>query len=200
VIAALAMAAMLGAVSMVIDAGVFFVIQRQLQDAADAAALAAVWYDPGCDAATMGIDGCQVAISNPTPPQCMVPPNSTLPGTMPCTAAFAQVKANWSSVLGLCAGPNLPAGSIPVTILAYRVHSIPSANPGAPQLNPFAVSLSCDAPHWFARALPGVKLTQTLSANSAAALAWLGPSGQLQTTRPANPRLVARLIPSALIS
>src|ERR1700716_1171121 len=48
VLAALAMTSMLGAVSMVIDAGVYFVIQRQLQNAADAAALAAVWYDPAC--------------------------------------------------------------------------------------------------------------------------------------------------------
>ena len=48
VIAAIAMVAVVGAVAMVIDAGMFFVIQRQLQSAADAGALAGAWYDPIC--------------------------------------------------------------------------------------------------------------------------------------------------------
>ena len=50
-ITALALYAMLvltGALALVVDAGVFFVTQRQLQTAVDAAALAAVWYSPVC--------------------------------------------------------------------------------------------------------------------------------------------------------
>src|SRR5439155_27371846 len=69
VIAALAMTSMLGALSMVIDAGVYFVIQRQLQNAADAAALAAVWYDPACPSGTSEWlnAGCQSSAQGPVP-------------------------------------------------------------------------------------------------------------------------------------
>jgi len=53
-IAAVAMVAMVGALAMVIDAGIFFVIQRRLQTAADSAALAGAWYDPVCPYPTGG--------------------------------------------------------------------------------------------------------------------------------------------------
>jgi hypothetical protein len=202
VLATLAMTTMLGALSMVIDAGVFFVIQRQLQNAADAAALAAVWYDPACVASsgtppdTMGQHGCQNSDPGllPPPPECSIPPNTA---NLPCSAAVATVRANLSSVLGLCAGPNLPAGTIPVQIISYPGVT-PPAPPAAPPLPPYVVSVSCDAPRWFARVLPGLSATVHLNGNSAAALGWLGPAGQLQPTAPTPPapmRLVARLIP-----
>jgi len=197
-VATLAMTTMLGALSMVVDAGVFFVIQRQLQNAADAAALAAVWYDPACISSsgvlpndTMDKHGCQNFDPNlwPFPAECSVPPNVA---NMPCSAAVAAVKANWSSVLGLCAGPNLPAGTIPVHITAYPGVAPPAPSP---QLPPYVVSVSCDAPRWFARVLPGLSATVHLNGNASAALGWLGPSGQLQATPPAPPiRLVARLM------
>jgi Putative Flp pilus-assembly TadE/G-like len=44
----LAFAAMIGLLAMVIDAGLFYMVDSELQNAADAAALAAVWYLPAC--------------------------------------------------------------------------------------------------------------------------------------------------------
>ncbi|GAC1316459.1 MAG: hypothetical protein NVSMB2_09350 [Chloroflexota bacterium] len=53
--AAMALVAMVGALAMVVDTGMFLVIQRQLQAAADAAALAGAWYPNVCPS---GADGC----------------------------------------------------------------------------------------------------------------------------------------------
>jgi uncharacterized membrane protein len=47
-IAAVTIIAVVGALAMVVDAGIFFVIQRQFQAAADAAALAGAWHKPVC--------------------------------------------------------------------------------------------------------------------------------------------------------
>jgi hypothetical protein len=180
------MVAMLGAVSMVIDAGVYFVLQRQLQNAADAAALAAVWYKPACPPTAPWVAaGCQTTISGSPAPQC----NPFL-DPFPCTAAVETAQANWGQASLLCQGPNLPAGTIPVNIStgAGQVLNLPN-------VQPYVVTLSCDAPHWFARVLPGVNLTMKISVSSAAALGWLGSNGQLVgDPPPPNARLVARLI------
>ena len=64
--AAVAMVALVGSLAMVVDTGIFFVIQRQLQSAADAGALAGAWYDPVCPAAASGCatgSAAEVAIS-----------------------------------------------------------------------------------------------------------------------------------------
>jgi hypothetical protein len=184
VIAALAMTSMLGAVSLVIDAGIYFVIQHQLQNAADAAALDAVWFFPAC-AQSMEPSGCQASYPGATPPQCTV-----FGDLNPCSAAVYTTQANWSAALSLCQGPNLPAGSIPIDI---------STGPGqllnVPGVQPYVVTLSCDAPHWFGRVLPGVNLTMRISVSSVAALGWMGPSGDLLGALPSPPTpLVARLI------
>ena len=208
VIAALAMTSMLGALSMVIDAGVYFVIQRQLQNAADAAVLAAVWYDPACPSGqlnqvTAQLDwlnaGCQTSTSGPTPLNCdpsPAVPNPPYPyDPRPCTAATQQVLANQSVALSLCAGPNLPSGTIQVNITAYPGLP-PSRSLNVPNVVPYVVTLSCDAPHWFGRALPNVKLTMNISVSAAAALGWLDTNGQLvggNRPTPTTP-LVARLI------
>jgi len=198
VIAALAMTALLGAVSLVIDAGVYFVLQHQLQNAADAAALSAVWYYPACQIPNLSDPndpwrkaGCQPSNPDPRPPQC----NPAL-APAPCTAAVTMAKANWSAALSLCQGPNLPNGTIPVNIAAN-----PSQGLNLPGVSTYVVTLSCDAPHWFARVLPGVNLTMHISVSSAAALGWLGPNGQLlgdpqpPPTPPAlSTPLVARLL------
>lgn len=55
IMATIVMTAMLGAVAMVIDTGIFLVVQRQLQSAADAGALAGAWHDPVCP---LGADLC----------------------------------------------------------------------------------------------------------------------------------------------
>jgi hypothetical protein len=197
--AALGMVAMLGAVSLVIDAGVYFVLQRQLQNAADAAALSAVWISPACPINPVDpmdpwlAAGCQSRYpGNPgsTPPECRVPPNSVF-NSNPCSAAVYTTKANWTAALSLCQGPNLPTGTIPIKITAA-----PSQALNLPNVGTYVVTLSCDAPHWFARVLPGVNLTMNISVSSAAALGWRGQNGQLlgdpQPT-PTTP-LIARLI------
>jgi uncharacterized membrane protein len=82
VIAAIAMVAVVGGLAMVIDAGMFFVIQRQLQSAADAGALAGAWYQPICL----------------TPPGCRLSP--------PTAQSVAQsvARANAETIKGLCGG------------------------------------------------------------------------------------------------
>src|SRR5207253_5140984 len=65
VIAAVAMVAIVGGLAMVVDAGMFFVVQRQFQAAADAGALAGAWYGPVC---TVPLEGCETsALAAPTP-------------------------------------------------------------------------------------------------------------------------------------
>jgi hypothetical protein len=200
VIAALAMTSMLGALSMVIDAGVYFVIQRQLQNAADAAALAAVWYDPACPSPNPAwvTAGCQLSNPDPTPPECLQPQNSAY-SARPCTAAVNQVKANWGIALSLCAGPDRATGSVPIKITA-NPGLPPSGSLNVPQVSPYFVSLECVAPHWFARALPlrSDLLYVTINASAAAALGWLDNNGQLlggSTIPVGTPgRLVARLL------
>jgi hypothetical protein len=110
----------------------------------------------------------------------------------PCSAAVYTTKANWSAALSLCQGPNLPTGTIPV-----KIEANPSQQLNLPGVGTYVVTLSCDAPHWFARVLPGVNLTMHISVSSAAALGWLGPNGQIEGgSSPPNPpqRLVARLL------
>jgi uncharacterized membrane protein len=53
-LAAVGMVAVIGALAMVVDAGIFFVIQRQFQSAADAGALAGAWYQPVCVTTDVG--------------------------------------------------------------------------------------------------------------------------------------------------
>jgi hypothetical protein len=195
-IAAVAMVAMLGAVSMVIDAGVYFVIQHQLQNAADAAALDAVWFNPACFGTLPDWQsgGCQRTNPLPPPEQCK-PPNTTTENAAPCTAAYDEAAANWGIAVSLCNGPSsTPGNNVQIT-----------AGPGlpppqtlnVPTVTPYVVTLSCDAPHWFARVLPAVSATMHISASASAALGWLGPNGQLLggDTRPAaGVPLVARLL------
>src|SRR6266851_4935095 len=89
IMAALGMVSMIGALSMVVDAGVYFVLQRQLQNAADAAALAAVWYEPACfNLADWEAAGCQKT-APPTAPGC--PPPGFPNDTGPCSQAWYQL-------------------------------------------------------------------------------------------------------------
>lgn len=189
VIAVVSMIALLGAVSLVIDAGMYFVLKRQMQNAADAAALAAVWYDQACNGDNWSDYGCQEDLDHAAP-DCPAAPN---PNTKPCTAAVDTVHANYAALLNLCNGPNLQYRSEPVTISAY-----PGTPPAGSSVTPYVVSLSCNAPHWFGHILPGVDLTMPINASASAALGWLGPNGQLlgDPTPPPGitPRLVARLI------
>jgi hypothetical protein len=192
VMAALAMTAMIGAISMVIDAGVYFVIQRQLQNAADSAALAAVWYVPACFNQPGWVNaGCQTSAPATPAPGC--PPPGFPSDTGPCRQAWNQLLANQSVALSLCAGPNLPAGAIPITMESH-----PGPILVVPAVSTYVVTFYCDAPHWFGRIFPSVPLTMHISVSASAALGWLGANGQILggATQPPGPPpapLVARL-------
>jgi hypothetical protein len=202
VIAVVAMTSMLGAVSMIVDAGVYFVLQHQLQNAADAAALAAVWYSPACVA---GWSSPGTSSEPPTACQTTAPPNAAAQGCPPpgyssdlgpCAAAKNQVALNLSVAESLCAGPISPSNPAAIQM---DVH--PGTTLVVPNVGTYVVSLSCDAPHWFARVLPDVcKLPACavhISVNAAAALGWAGPDGAIHDTQPqppTPPQLVARLI------
>jgi uncharacterized membrane protein len=83
VVAALAMVAIVGGMAIALDAGMFFVIQRQLQSAADAGALAGAWYDPIC---TLPYPTCQG------------------PAGSASTVAANMAQANGNSIAQLCGG------------------------------------------------------------------------------------------------
>jgi Flp pilus assembly protein TadG len=190
-LAVVSMVTMLGALSMVIDAGVYFVVKAQLQNAADAAALAAVWYTPACPS-TWQSAGCQASYPNPDATNCSTPSGNV----GPCSAAEDVVRANWSVALSLCSGPKLAPGTIPVTLSAHPGLPPNFSDLVVPSVTPYVVTLDCQAPHWFARFIPGVNLIMDINANATAALGWRGPSGELLgDPRPvSNPPLVARLI------
>ena len=138
-LAVISMVTMLGALSMVIDAGVYFVVKAQLQNAADAAALGAVWYSPACVASD---PGCQASYPNPHG-DC---PDSPAGNRQPCSAAEDLVKANSSVALSLCSGPMVANGTMP-TISAHPGLPQPSSNIVVPNVTPYVVKLDCQAPH-----------------------------------------------------
>lgn len=89
VIAPFAIIALIGVLGLVIDIGVFQVIDSELENAADAAALAAAWYDPVCPVA-------------PDPdPRCA---DGNQPG-MAITVAQQYVDYNTSLASALCGSP-----------------------------------------------------------------------------------------------
>jgi uncharacterized membrane protein len=55
---AVVMVAAIGGLAMVVDVGMFFIVQRQFQTAADAGALAGAWYNPVC---VVPAAGCQTS-------------------------------------------------------------------------------------------------------------------------------------------
>jgi Flp pilus assembly protein TadG len=83
VMAAAAMVALVGAMAMVIDVGMFLVVQRQFQSAADAGALAGAWHDPVCLASAGG--------------GCLASPSATVVATQ-------VAQANADTVKQLCGG------------------------------------------------------------------------------------------------
>jgi hypothetical protein len=181
VMAAAAMVALVGAGAMVVDMGVFFVIQRQMQNAADTAALAAVWYEPVCDAtqAPKVAAGCQPvsAWTHPIPPSCAAGPDP-----VPCAAATEFAQRNLDLVSGLCSGPygnaRLPA------ITPYPLGPIPSLD-----INVYSVTIDCDAPYWFGHIFPNL-LSHRISTSAAATLGWRGPNGDIAAS---GTTLIARL-------
>jgi hypothetical protein len=211
VVAVVAMTTMLGALSMVVDAGVYFVLSRQLQNAADAAALAAVWYWPACDF-TWSYSGNQYSPGSLGPPPipatpatpataCQAVPNGPpvsdcSPTDGACIEANNVFEANKSVAASLCNGPLPPGSTSPIQVQADLDGPLLG---NVQHVFRYRVAVSCNSPHWFARVLPNVcdlpACAVHISVSSEAALGWLGPNGELVGTMPAPPaRLVARLI------
>ena len=163
-----AMLVLVGALSLVVDAGVFFVTQRQLQTAVDAAALSAVWYTPVCSSFAPNPD-CQ---NTPGPPPNLPP---TPPGWTPCDAvghyadcvADAVLQANLGYTGALCRNlAPVPSGrnDLPGNGFSYYI-----------------MTVDCDAPYWFARVFPGIPATVHLRAFARATIGYPSPTGVSST-------------------
>jgi uncharacterized membrane protein len=121
--AAVAMVAIVGGLAIVIDGGIFFVVQRQLQTAADAGALAGAWHDPICLVPSSG------------------PAFGCLPGPADAVAV-AVAQANADTVKQLCGGV-IPAPTVTTGTTLVRPSNV----------NTIVVTVSCDAPYSFGRIL-----------------------------------------------
>jgi hypothetical protein len=196
VFAAIGMVALVGASAMVIDLGIFFVIQRSMQNAADSAALAAAWYYPVCDPIAQGSGGCQPSGSwtsvHPIPPgdSCFSRPYSPS-DREPCAVAKEYANRNLALVAGLCSGP---ASNAALPAVASYPGGPPYilANGGA--VNIYVVTIECYAPYWFGHIFPNLPLSHHIATNAAATIGWRGPNGDLAgSALPPNNVLIARL-------
>jgi uncharacterized membrane protein len=153
VFAALAMVALVGGLAMVIDTGMFFVVQRDLHSAADAGALAGAWHDPICPNAVGYAPPCLT--SPAAPAMAGTPPSASCDGTSgfpSCDVALA----NANTIKPLCSGVVHATVSTGTTLIR------PS------NVNTIVVTLECDAGYSFGRIL-GLG-TKHISASAAAAL------------------------------
>jgi len=161
VFAAVIMVAVVGAMALVIDVGIFLIIQRQFQSAADAGALAGAWHDPVCpfpDPASPNSPGMNLCLG----------PKSTGAPTAAERVARQLAQVNGDRAAGLC------GGAVTVTV--------PSPDGGVPRNVPknvraIVVTVECDAGYMFGRILPGL-ITKHISASAAAAIGdrSIGPS------------------------
>jgi len=193
VYAAVAMVAMVGGIALVIDMGVFFVIQKQMQNAADAAVLDAVWYDPVCNATQPAqlAAGCQPTTSGPTPvAQCAGPrPDPLVDDRVPCQVAVNAANANLGQARALCGGPDSTG--------IVDVDTRPLGSTLNPTVHIYGVAIQCDARYWFGRILPNLPVTKHIGANAAATIGWRGASGDLDNSPAGTPAvLIARLVRS----
>jgi hypothetical protein len=192
VFAALGMVALVGASAMVIDLGIFFVIQRQMQNAADTGALASVWYDPVCDPATQGSGGCQTSGSwislHPIPPSDPCFTRTFSPSDRePCAVAKEYANRNLDLVAGLCSGPY--GNAAPPTVNSYP--ALPyHLTGGAGVVQIYVVTIECNAPYWFGHIFPNLPLSHHIATSSAATIGWRGANGDLAGS---GSTLIARL-------
>jgi Putative Flp pilus-assembly TadE/G-like len=181
---------LVGALSLVVDAGVFFVTQRQLQTAVDAAALAAVWYHPVCD--YLGSSDCQVVPPAPAP-SLPAPP----PGWPACDrankfadcVAYAVLQENLGYTGALCRNlaPN-PDGH--TDIVSVTINGQPVS------MNYYIMTVDCDAPYWFARVFPSIPATAHIRAFARATIGFPTPTGvaPAYSGPPPTPAIVSRLV------
>jgi uncharacterized membrane protein len=163
---------LVGALSLVVDAGVFFVTQRQLQTAVDAAALAAVWYSPVCDSLDPAHTGdCKA--SAPALPA--APAGWTCLTTADCVAN-AVLQQNLAYTGALCRDLTpVPDG---------RTQAVGS-------LSYYIMTVDCDAPYWFARIFPSIPATTHIRAFARATIGYGTATGVAPT---GTGTLVSRLV------
>jgi Flp pilus assembly protein TadG len=195
VFAAIAMVAIIGAVGLVVDFGMFFVIQRQMQSAANAAALAAVWYPRVCNDADPDqvAAGCQAGASITPTGECITGSHPTDHDEVPCTVAHQFAEANLGPTAALCRGP-LSSADPNLDIHAYVIGHSNRLN-----VQIYAVTIGCDAQHWFGRILPQIGFVNRISTTGVATIGWLGANGDLASvplvSAPlGNGALIARLV------
>jgi hypothetical protein len=153
------MVAMLGFLALVIDAGVFFMIRRELQNTADTAALAgAAWLEPA-------VNGEPVSTLPPPapPPQCagtygLTDQNRINAAQMACTYG----KQNAGTAGKLC----LPESPVQMDTPTFdQWQPTPSSSPSPTII----VNFHCVAGYWFGRFIPGLT-SRTISAHAEAGL------------------------------
>jgi hypothetical protein len=125
----IAVLACIGILGLVLDIGIFRVIDSEFENAADAAALAAAWYDPVCPS----IDRPGL----PADPRCLTNPDGTLrtdnTRDSASTIASRVASANLGLASRLCAD---------TPVVNPQIHSIQSPNAQA-----LSVIVSCHAPY-----------------------------------------------------
>jgi uncharacterized membrane protein len=190
VLAAVAMVSIVGALAIVVDQGIFYVVQRQFEAAADAGALAGSWHDPVCPAA-FASEGCLVSAATPamvTTSPCDTYDTSITAPCAPCTTGFPACDvalANANTVAQLCASP--PHGTVATGTTLVRPHAA----------NTIVVIVQCTAGYSFGRILN--LATKQIRFGSAAAMGgWNnGDIGDFPTTcvpTTSTPCLIGRLI------
>ena len=163
-LALMAMVVLVGAVALVVDAGVFFVTQRQLQNAADAAALAAVWYPPVCN--YPDDPDCQKTSSSPCDADCM---------------GDAVVQANMGFAGKLCGNLQISPPPKNRTVTAES-------------LTYYVITIDCDAPYWFARVFPEIPAVMHLRGSATATIGYPTLTGVFQgPPLQSTDHLIARL-------
>jgi hypothetical protein len=166
---------LIGAVALVVDAGVFLVTQRQLQNAVDAAALAAVWYAPVCSS-VLG-----------SPPEC----SHSLPG-LPAAAAWITPPC---STQADCVGDAVLQENLGYSGGLCRSLSRTVSHPTGGGLVHYQVAVTCDAPYSFARILPDMPASVQLFASAEAAVGY--PTATDVSAAPPSgpaPALVSRIV------
>jgi len=179
-IAAGAMTAVIGAVALVVDTGMFYIVQRQFQTAADQGALAGAWYFPVCQdpGPVVQITGCHNVNLSP-------------PGGGHANDVARQITMlNVEHVAPLCT-----QNSLQVTVQSG------GAGLQAPRdhVNAIVVTVTCDAAFAFGQILN--LQTNTISASAKAAMFGWDPPTQTFHDFPAScptpatgPCVMARLI------
>jgi hypothetical protein len=122
----------IGILGLVLDIGIFRVIDSEFENAADAAALAAAWYDPVCPVVNQAGPP-----SLPQDPRCMTNPDNTQDSAAGIATRVAT--ANLGLASKLCAGP--PTISLP------QIDNPPSLWIQSPTARAVSVVITCNAPY-----------------------------------------------------